>query len=97
LLAVCTLVYILVSGLLAGVVPFSSLNVGSPIADVRSRLDYASATRLIAAGAMAGRTTVMLALYLRAGARLFGHDRRRLCAPAVASNNGDPGAGLPSG
>jgi len=59
-LAVCTLIYIVVAGLLTAVVQYPTLNVGSPVADVMLRLGYPWAAGLIAAGAIAGLTTVML-------------------------------------
>ncbi len=62
-LAVCTVIYILVAGLLTGVVPYATLNVGSPVADVVLRLGYPWGAGLVAAGAIAGLTTVMLAMY----------------------------------
>lgn len=62
-LAVCTLIYIVVAGLLTAAVPYRTLNVGSPVADVLLRLGYPWAAGLIAAGAIAGLTTVMLVLY----------------------------------
>ncbi len=62
-LAVCTLIYILVSGLLTAVAPYPSLEEASPVADVMLRLGYPWAAGVIAAGAIAGLTTVMLVLY----------------------------------
>jgi amino acid transporter len=51
------------AGLLTAVVPYPTLNVGSPVADVMLRLGYPWAAALVAAGAIAGLTTVMLVLY----------------------------------
>ncbi len=62
-LTVCTLIYIVVAGTLTGVVPYPTLNVGSPVADVMLRLGHTWAAGLVAAGAIAGLTTVMLVLY----------------------------------
>ena len=62
-LAVCTLIYVLVAGLLTGAAPYASLNVASPVADVVLRLGHAGLAGLVAAGAIAGLTTVMLVLY----------------------------------
>jgi APA family basic amino acid/polyamine antiporter len=62
-LLVCTVLYVLVAGLLTAVVPYPSLNVGSPVADVMLRLGYPWAAAFIAVGAIAGLTTVMLVLY----------------------------------
>lgn len=62
-LIVCTLVYIIVSGLLTGIVPYSSLNVSSPISYALLQIGYRTAAGLIGAGAIAGLTTVMLVMY----------------------------------
>jgi len=59
----CTIIYIVVSGLLTGIVPYHTLNVPSPVADALLRLGYKWASGIIAAGAIAGLTTVMLVLY----------------------------------
>ncbi len=62
-LFICTIIYIVVSGLLTGVVRYDTLNVPSPVADVMLRLGHNWAAGLVAAGAIAGLTTVMLVLY----------------------------------
>jgi basic amino acid/polyamine antiporter, APA family len=62
-LAVCTLLYILVAGLLTGVAHYSTLNVSDPVAEAILRLGYPWGAGLVAAGAIAGLTTVMLAMY----------------------------------
>lgn len=62
-LIICTLVYIIVAGLLTGIVPFSTLNVKSPVADALLRLGHPVVAGLIAAGAIAGLTTVVLVMF----------------------------------
>jgi APA family basic amino acid/polyamine antiporter len=62
-LAICTAIYIAVAALLTGIVPYATLNVPSPVADALLHLGYRWAAGLIAAGAIAGLTTVMLVLY----------------------------------
>jgi len=62
-LIVCTLVYIIVSGLLTGIVPYTTLNVRSPVADAMLTIGYHTAATIIAVGAIAGLTTVMLVMY----------------------------------
>ncbi len=62
-LAICTVIYIIVSALLTLVVPYTSLNVSSPVANVLLQLGKPTAAAFIAAGAIAGLTTVMLVLY----------------------------------
>jgi APA family basic amino acid/polyamine antiporter len=59
----CTAIYILVSGLLTGVVHYSDLNVSSPVAHALKLLGFSWASALVATGVIAGLTTVMLVLY----------------------------------
>ncbi|MBY0378017.1 MAG: amino acid permease [Gammaproteobacteria bacterium] len=62
-LMICTVIYVLVAGLLTLVMPYSSLNTASPVADVLVRLGHASAASLISVGALAGLTTVILVMF----------------------------------
>jgi APA family basic amino acid/polyamine antiporter len=62
-LVVCTVIYMVVAGLLTGIVPYHTLNVASPVADSMLRIGFPWAAGFIAAGAIAGLTTVMLVLY----------------------------------
>lgn len=62
-LVICTLIYIIVSALLTLISPYQALNVGSPVADALLRLGHHRAAGVIAAGAIAGLTTVMLIMY----------------------------------
>jgi len=62
-LSFCTVIYILVAGLLTGVVHYSQLNVSSPVAHALSLLGFNWASALISTGVIAGLTTVMLVLY----------------------------------
>lgn len=62
-LVFCTVIYILVSGLLTGIRPYSELGVPSPVADALQKLGFNWASGLVAAGVIAGLTTVMLVLY----------------------------------
>lgn len=59
----CTIIYIVVSGLLTGIVPYSELNVSSPVAHALQIIGYNWASALVATGVIAGLTTVMLVLY----------------------------------
>ncbi|KTD69503.1 amino acid permease [Legionella steelei] len=62
-LFICTILYIVVSGLLTGIAHYSTLNVASPISHALLVLGYKSAASLISLGAIAGLTTVMLVLF----------------------------------
>jgi APA family basic amino acid/polyamine antiporter len=69
-LVVCTILYILVAGILTMLVPFSSLNVAEPIAVGIERTGYTSLRALIKVGAIAGLSSVMLVM-LMAQPRIF--------------------------
>jgi basic amino acid/polyamine antiporter, APA family len=62
-LGFCTIVYILVAGLLTGVVKYTELNVSSPVSHALNLLGFNWASALISTGVIAGLTTVMLVLY----------------------------------
>ena len=59
----CTLIYIVVSGTLTGIVSYKELNVSSPVAFGLERIGVNWASALVATGVIAGLTTVMLVLY----------------------------------
>ena len=59
----CTIIYIIVSGLLTGIVPYPELNVPSPVAHALLAIGYNWASALVATGVIFGLTTVMLVLY----------------------------------
>ncbi len=62
-LGFCTIIYIVVSGLLTGIVPYQSLNVSSPVAYALQSIGYNWASALVATGVIFGLSTVMLVLY----------------------------------
>ena len=62
-LGFCTIIYIVVSGLLTGIVPYGTLNVSSPVAHALQSIGYNWASALVATGVIFGLTTVMLVLY----------------------------------
>lgn len=62
-LLICTVLYIIVAGLLTAIAHYSSLNVASPISHSLLVLGYKTAAGLVGVGAIAGLTTVMLVLF----------------------------------
>ena len=62
-LAACSVIYILVSAVLTGMVSYTELNVPSPVAHALQLVGVNWASALVATGAIAGLTTVMLVLY----------------------------------
>ena len=62
-LAICTVLYIIVSGILTGVVPYQQIDLKAPVAEAMSGLGISWAKGVVATGAIFGITTVMLVLY----------------------------------
>ena len=62
-LFIATFLYIVVSGLLTGIVSYKILNVASPISYALIQIGYKTAAGIISIGAIAGLTTVMLVLF----------------------------------
>ncbi len=63
-LVICTVLYILVAGLLTGVVNYHDLNVPAPVADASEVIGVGWAVVLIDLGAIAGLASVMLVMML---------------------------------
>jgi len=67
-LLICTLLYILVTAVLTGVVSYTKLNVASPVSHALILLGLNAAGSIISVGALCGLTTVLIVL-------LFGQSR----------------------
>src|SRR5258706_7053575 len=63
-LLVCTVLYILVAGVLTGIVAWQDINIEAPIARAFSDRGLTTASHIITLGALAGLTTVMLGMLL---------------------------------
>ncbi len=63
-LVVCTILYILVSGLLTGVVHYDRLNVGAPVSLAIRETGVKWGSYIVNAGALAGLSTVMIVMLL---------------------------------
>ncbi len=62
-LGICTVLYIIVSGILTGVVPYQQIDLKAPVAEAMGSLGINWAKGMVATGAIFGITTVMLVLY----------------------------------
>lgn len=69
-LFVCTALYVVVAGVLTGVVPYTELNNPEPVAFALRYIGYRLGSALVGVGAIAGITTVLLVL-LYGQARIF--------------------------
>lgn len=83
-LAFCTVIYIIVSGLLTGIVPYTQLNVSSPVAHALQLLGYNWASALVSTGVIAGLTTVMLVLYYALTRIILSMSRDGLVSPYLS-------------
>ncbi len=83
----CTVIYMIVSGTLTGIVPYKELNVSSPVAFGLSRIGINWASALVATGVIAGLTTVMLVLYYGLTRILTAMSRDGLLAPFFSDVN----------
>lgn len=77
-LAICTILYILVSGLLTGIVPYAHLNVSDPVAVGIDATGIGWAKFLVKVGAIFGLATVMLVMLLGQSRVFFSMSRDRL-------------------
>lgn len=60
---ICAAIYVIVAGLLTTVVPYTTLDVKSPVTNAILTLGYPLVAGMIAVGAIAGLTTGMLVMY----------------------------------
>ncbi len=83
-LGVCTILYMVVSLLLTGVLSYTKLNVPDPVAFAMSSIGAVNVARLISIGAIAGLTSVLLVL-LYGQSRIFFAMSRDGMLPGVFS------------
>jgi basic amino acid/polyamine antiporter, APA family len=72
---------------LTGVVPYTELNVSSPVAHALKLIGFNSASALISTGVIAGLTTVMLVLYYGLTRIIFAMSRDGLLSPFFSKVN----------
>ncbi len=63
-LLICTVLYIVMSAILTGMVPYNELDINAPVVDAFKRRGLTVAQYLIAAGALTGITSVLLVMML---------------------------------
>jgi len=83
-LLICTLLYILVSAIATGVVPYGQLDVPDPIAVVADRAGLDWMGRLIKLGAVAGLSSVILVMLLGQSRVFYSMARDGLLPPFVS-------------
>lgn len=82
-LIVCTILYISVSATLTGVVPYPLLNNAEPVAFALRHIGYNMGSALVAVGAIAGITTVLLVLIYGLARIVFAMSRDGMLPPSI--------------
>jgi APA family basic amino acid/polyamine antiporter len=83
-LFICTALYIAVSGILTGMVKYTKLNNASPVSHAMLQVGLTSAATIISIGAVAGLTTVIIALLFGQSRILFSMSRDGLLPRALS-------------
>jgi len=84
-LAICTVLYIIVSAILTGVVHYTQLNTPAPIAFALTSLGYHWGSALVSAGAVTGLTSVLIVLLMGQPRIFFAMSRDGLLWPWAAA------------
>lgn len=84
-LLICTILYIIVAGLLTGVANYQTLDTASPVSDVLLRLGYHFASGVVSAGAIAGLTTVILVMFFGLTRIFYAMSKDKLLPPIFST------------
>ncbi|CAH1199449.1 amino acid permease [Paenibacillus sp. JJ-223] len=87
-LAICTLLYIVVSLILTGIVPFHMLNVADPVAFAFEFVHLNGLSWIVALGAITGITTVLLVMMYGQTRLLYSMSRDGLLSPVFSKISG---------
>lgn len=87
-LAVCTILYIVVSLILTGIVPFSMLNVSDPVAFAFEFVNLNGLSWIVSLGAITGITTVLLVMMYGQTRLLYSMSRDGLLSPVFSKVSG---------
>ena len=84
-LAICTLLYVAVALVLTGIVPYSQIHVKAPVADALAAVGYRWGSALVATGAVAGITSVLIVMLLGQIRVFYAMSRDGLLSPWLSS------------
>ena len=86
-LAICTILYVAVSLVVTGMVPYDKIQVAAPLAAAFRSVGHPGYATVISIGALVGLTTVMMILLLGQSRVFFAMSRDRLLPPVFAKVN----------
>lgn len=87
-LAICTVLYIVVSLILTGIVPYNMLNVSDPVAFAFEFVQLKGLSWIVSLGAIAGITTVLLVMMYGQTRLLYSMSRDGLLSPVFSKVSG---------
>lgn len=87
-LAICTVLYIVVSLILTGIVPYSMLNVSDPVAFALQYVQMNGIAWIVSLGAITGITTVLLVMMYGQSRLLYSMSRDGLLSPVFSKISG---------
>lgn len=83
-LAVCTVLYISVAAVLTGLVPVNKIDIHAPVAEALSLVGFKWGAAIVAFGAVAGITSVLVVMMLGQIRVFFAMSRDQLLSPGLA-------------
>jgi APA family basic amino acid/polyamine antiporter len=84
-LAVCTILYVAVAAVLTGIVPYSRIHVKAPVAEALNAVGYRWGSALVAVGAVAGITSVLIVMLLGQIRVFYAMSRDGLLSPWLSA------------
>lgn len=84
-LSVCTVLYITVAAVLTGIVPYTKVDIHAPVAEALSIAGFKWGAALVAVGAVAGITSVLVVMMLGQIRVFFAMSRDRLLGPWLSA------------
>ncbi len=84
-LSICTVLYIAVAAVLTGLIPYTSIDIHAPVADALRLVGFKWGAALVAVGAVAGITSVLVVMMLGQIRVFFAMSRDRLLGPWLST------------
>jgi APA family basic amino acid/polyamine antiporter len=84
-LAVCTVLYVSVAAVLTGLVPVSQIDIHAPVAEALNQVGYKWGAAVVAIGAVAGITSVLVVMMLGQIRVFFAMSRDQLLSPSLSA------------
>jgi APA family basic amino acid/polyamine antiporter len=84
-LGICTVLYIAVAAVLTGIIPYSQIHVKAPVAEALNAAGYRWGSALVAVGAVAGITSVLIVMLLGQIRVFYAMSRDGLLSPWLSA------------